>query len=191
MIDQSELENWITTEEGAAWLEGQKRPLLAKRDELLESLRKGNAAAAQAAQRTADLEKTLTEEREATGRAIVDRELSRLLKESRVMEPAIPGVIAELKETHGIQVKADGRDRRAVGMMEGKQGMEEADLESIVKTWAASERAREVFLHPGSSGSGALGGSHRSAGNSMNMSAFEALPPDKRMEFIRQGGFIQ
>jgi len=155
-----ELNTWILSEEGKAWADGLKQPLIAKRDELLENLRQANGKTAEALRAKADLEGLYSAERQAVEKTVVDGELSRLLKNARVMEPAIPGILAELKEAHGLAVKADGPNRIASGKVKGPDGAErEAGLDEIVKSWTETPAAKNVILIPGSSGGGSWGGS--------------------------------
>lgn len=164
MIDVNELNEWIKSEEGAAWADGLKAPLLAKRDELLESLRQSNAKAAEASRARADSEKLLSEERAAIEKALVEGELSRILKGARVVEPAIPGVIAELREAYGLTLKANGLERKAVGKGKDAAGKEiELDLAGVVKAWGATDAAKAVILS-GSSGVGVVGPGESASG---------------------------
>jgi len=153
-----ELNAWISSDEGKAWADALKAPLLAKRDELLISLREANGRVAQVASRATDAEKLLAEERVAVERTVVDGELTRILKDKRVMEPVIPGVIAELKQAYGLAVHADGADRRALGKLKDEAGnVKDVDLSAIYAAWSQTAAAREVTLDAGGSGGAAPG----------------------------------
>lgn len=158
-IDIEELNGWIGTDEGRAWADALKKPLLDKRDELLTGLRASNGSAAQAAQRAADAEKTLTDERAAMASILIERDFGRIMKDGRVMEPCIPAAIAELKETYGIQVKADGPSREAFGKIKAEDGTErEAGLNEIFDDWQKTDSAKKITFALRSSGGGAPGG---------------------------------
>lgn len=191
-IDLAELEAWVQGEEGKAWVEAQKKPLVMKREELLEALKKANGASASAAQRAADLERILGEERAAVERVVIDGELGRILREGRVMEPAIPGLISELRESYGLAVKADGQDRKAIGKIKGADGKEvDADLAAIYAAWKDTEEAKNVTLARSAQGSGAQGGKGGpSAPSSLSFGDFEALSPAERVAFTKGGGKI-
>jgi hypothetical protein len=191
-IDLAELETWAQGEEGKAWVEAQKKPLIMKREELLEALKKANGASAQAAQRAADLERILGEERAAVERVVVDGELGRILREGRVMEPAIPGLISELRESYGLAVKADGQDRKAIGKIRGADGKEtEADLAAIYAAWKDTAEAKSVTLAQAAGGAGAQGGKGGPGGvRTLSLSSFEALSPAERVAFTKGGGTI-
>jgi hypothetical protein len=152
-----EVNEWVKSEEGTAWLEGQKAGLLGKNKELLEALRIANGKTTEQAQRAADLEKILGEERGAVSKIVVDDGLARLLESKAVMAPAIPGIVAELKEAYGLTAKADGQTRRAIGKAKQADGSEkEIDLETIVSDWAQTGAAKTAIIET-NSGGGALG----------------------------------
>jgi len=178
-MDLNELNAFIATDEGKAWADGLKKPLLDKRDELLESIRQANGKTAEALRAKADLEKLYGEERQAVEKNVIDGTLARNLKEARVMEPAIPGIIAELKETYGLAVKADGPNRSATGKMKGPDGAErEVGLNDILATWSATDAAKAVTLGGGNVGGGATASATRAApslANIKDMSAEEIL----------------
>jgi hypothetical protein len=157
-MDITELEKWIeTTEDGRAWADKIKQPLLNKRDELLAELKTANGILAESERRFTVSAEELSQERAATSTFLVDQGLAHLLKETRVMESAIPSIIAELKESNAITVKADGLNRKAVGMATAEDGTEqEKSLAEIVSAWAATPAAKQVILNS-STGGGALG----------------------------------
>jgi hypothetical protein len=156
-MDVNELNQWIETEDGRAWADKIKQPLLNKRDELLAELKTANGKLAESEQRSAAAAEELSQERDALSALVVDKELSRILKEAHCMEGAIPGVIAELKESNAITVKADGLNRKAVGTITAEDGTtKEAGLAELVSLWAAIPAAKQVILNS-STGGGALG----------------------------------
>jgi hypothetical protein len=162
-MDVNKLNQWLETEEGRAWAGTLKQPLLDKRTELLAALKESNAKLAESEQRSTVAAEELSQERAALSALVVDKELSRLLKEARVMEPVIPGLIAELKERNAITVKADGQNRQAIGKTKGEDGTEtEASLAEIISAWAAMPAAKQVTLNSSTGGgaSGSMGGAH-------------------------------
>jgi hypothetical protein len=194
MVDVNELETWLKTPEGEAWGEQFKLPLLHKRDELLAALKDSNAKLAESEQRSAAAAEELSQEREALSTFMVDRELSRFLKESHVMEPVIPGIIAELKESNAITVKADGPNRKAIGTITGADGTEqEQSLAEIVSAWAATPAAKQVTLNSSTGGGalGSMGGAHTA--NSLGALSGPALAKlsDSQFQAMRQSAIAQ
>ena len=161
-MDINELNLWIATDEGAAWLESQKQPLLNKRDELLSALKIGNAKILELDQRASSSEKALSEERAILSSVLVDKELASLLKSANVFETVIPGIIPELKERYAIQVRADGSNRIARGMIQGEDGAaREVTMKDIVSTWSRTPEAAAVILQTNNGGGAPGSGSHR------------------------------
>ena len=154
-MDVKELEAWLTTDAGKTWADGFKAPLLSKRDELLSNLRTANGSAAQATQRAADAEKMLAEERAAINSILIDRDLGSIMQKGRVMEPCIAAAIAELKETYGIQVKANGSHREAMGVVKSEDGTtREVGLEEIFNEWSKTDSAKRITLASQNRGTG-------------------------------------
>jgi len=158
-MDVKELEKWVKeSDEGKAWLEIQKQPLLIKRNELLAELKSASGQLSELELRSKQTESTLSEEQAALSAVLVDQGLVGLLKEKRIYESVIPSVAATLKETYGITVKADGQNRTAYGKIKGAGGEEcEISLADIVSTWSKTPEAKEVTPNL-NSGGGATGG---------------------------------
>ncbi len=133
-MDTKDLETWIQTDEGRGWLDSQKAPLIAKRDELLGELKAANGRIASEAQRAADTERALVEERKAIERAVVDSQIANALKAEGVFDSLIPGTIAALKEAHGLQVQASGEDRKLYAQKLGK----EVGISDVLTLWKQS-----------------------------------------------------
>ena len=148
-MDVNELNLWVETSEGKAWLESQKQPLLLKRDELLSELKSASGKLSELELRSKQTENILTEERTALTSALVDQELTRLLKQRNIYESVIPSVAATLKETYGISIKADGPNRKAYGT-DGKEA--ELSLNDIVSAWSKTPEAKQVTPHSNSGG---------------------------------------
>ena len=152
-MDLHELNEWLKTEEGIQWLDTQKAGLVNKRDELLSALKDSNAKLAELDQRSAAAESLVKEERAALAKVMIDQGLARLLKEANIYESVIPSVTATLKETYGIQVKADGLNRLAVGKLKGDNGEEkELSLNEIIDVWRKTPEAKEVTPNLNSGG---------------------------------------
>jgi hypothetical protein len=154
-VDINELNQWLETPEGEKWGDGFKAPLLHKRDELLAALKEANGKLAALEQRSTVTAEELSQERAALATFVVDKELSRMLKEAHVIESAIPTVIAGLKESNAITVKADGPNRQAAGKIKAEDG-QEVSLAEIVSAWAMTPAAKQVILN-NSTGGGASG----------------------------------
>jgi hypothetical protein len=155
-INIDELNQWIETD-GKQWADNLKSGLVNKRDELLAALKDSNAKLAELEQRSTAAASELDQERAALNHLVVDRELSRILKSKNVFESAVPSVIAELKDSYGIAVKADGLNRQAIGKTKGEDGAEtELNLETIVSNWSGTPAAKLITIS-GNNGGGALG----------------------------------
>jgi hypothetical protein len=162
-MDINELETWLKTPEGTKWGDTFKAPLLNKRDELLAALKEANGSLSALEQRAADAEKSLSEEREALSDLVINKELSRMLREAHVMESALPSVVAGLKDSYGITVRANGPERQATGKTKAEDGTEkEASLAEIISVWAATPAAKQITLNNATGGgaSGSAGRAH-------------------------------
>jgi hypothetical protein len=152
-MDVLELEKWVESDEGKAWLESQKRPLLIKRDELLTELKSASGRLSELELSSKQTESILSEERAALAAVLVDQGLVSLLKEKRIYDSVIPSVTAMLKETYGITVKADGPNRMACGRTKETDGKEsEISLADIVSTWSKTLEAKQVTPNNNSGG---------------------------------------
>jgi hypothetical protein len=193
-MDINELNQWLATPEGKKWGDEFKAPLLDKRTELLTALKGSDAKLAELEQRSAAAAEELSQERQALSALVVDKELSRMLKETHVMETAIPAVIAELKESNAITVKADGPNRQAVGRIKAEDGTEqETSLAEIISAWAATPAAKQVTLNS-STGGGALGsGKEVHSTHSLDRLSGPALAKLSNTEFqaMRQSALAQ
>jgi hypothetical protein len=183
-MDINEIETWLKTPEGEAWGEQFKAPLLNKRDELLAALKEANGKLAESERRSTAAAEELSQERAVLSALVVDKELARILTEKRVMGPTIPGLIAELKDSYGIAVKANDPNRQAVGTIKGADGTEqEASLEEVVASWTGTPAAKQVTLNS-STGGGALGSTGKAhTTNSLNKLSGPALARLSDSEF--------
>ena len=159
-MDITELNSWIeTTDEGKQWGDQFKAPLLNKRDELLSQIKGSNAKLTEWDQRSADYEKSLSEEKAIVEKFVVDKELQSLLEKAFVFEGLIPDVIQSIKNAYGITVKANGGDRKAHGMIKDNDGNEkELDLAAIVENW--KQRSENKRLQANCNSGGGATGSH-------------------------------
>jgi len=158
-MDVKELESWLATDEGAAWLESQKTPLLNKRDELLKEISDQRSAVSNGNAKITEYEKSLSEERAIVEKYVVDKELQALLQKAAVYEGLIPEVIKSLKNAYSISIKANGNDRTASGKMKDKDGNEkELDLPAIVQNWKEKpeNKALQACLSNGGGASGSI-----------------------------------
>mgnify|MGYP006281910723 FL=1 len=71
-MDLNELNEWINTEEGAAWLNEQKAGLIKKKEELLSENRELREHAKIVEQRATKIEQEVSEKREAAEKRVVD-----------------------------------------------------------------------------------------------------------------------
>jgi hypothetical protein len=158
-MDLKELETWVLSNEGAAWLENQKQPLLNKRDELLSQLKDSNAKLSEWDQRSADFEKSLSEEKAVVEKFVVDKELQSLLQKAAVYDGLIPEVIKSLKNAYSINIKANGNDRTASGIIKDNDGNDkEIDLAAIVENWKQKpeNKAMQACQSTGGGATGSL-----------------------------------
>jgi hypothetical protein len=156
-MDLNELNEWVETEAGKQWLEGMKQPLLNNRDELLAALHESNAKVSELGQRSGQAEAALEKERAVLSNHLIDKELARILETKHVMKPAIPGVIAELRQSYGLTVKnIDDVHRMAIGKIKTGDVEKELALDEIVDAWSTTKAAKEVTLQT-NTGGGAMG----------------------------------
>lgn len=134
-----ELNQFIETDEGRSWLEGQKKPLIDKRDELLGELKAGSARIEEATQRAATVEQSLEAWRKATEAAVVDEPLKAALKNAGAFDSMLPGLVSALKEAHGLKVDASGGGL-ALKDKEGK----DASIAAIIKDWSLGPEGQEI-----------------------------------------------
>lgn len=146
MIDKTELNAWIETDEGRQWADGLKAPLLAKRDELLSALKDANGKLAGEAQRAADADRILADERKAIEKIVVDDALAAALRDAHVFEPLIPSLATTAKELYGLGVKSDGLTRSAAGKVKGRDGQDvSADMNAVMADFLASDMAKNAM----------------------------------------------
>ena len=157
-ISIEELNEFITTDQGKAWLEEQKASLLDNRDSILSELKKARGEYSELKQRFEETESTLMAEKAVTSKYLIDNELTSLLRKAFVFEDIIPRVINNLKTAHSLTVKTDSDNRTVVGMLKDDNGNDvESTLTAIVDAWK-QEPESKYFIKNVNSGSGATGG---------------------------------
>jgi len=158
-MDVKELESWLVTDEGAAWLENQKKPLLDKRNELLSEISDQRSAVNNSNAKITEYEKSLSEEKAVVEKFVVDNELQSLLKRAFVFEGLIPDVIKNLKNAYGITIKASGGERTAIGKIKDTDGNEkEICLADIVENW--KQKPENLAMQANNNTGGGATGSH-------------------------------
>jgi len=156
-MDITELETWIKTDEGKAWIEAQKKSLLENKDSILRELKKASGEYSELERRFKEIENTLMAEKAVTSKYLIDNELTRLLKQANVFEDIIPRTVDTIKTAYGLTVKADGDNRTVIGVLKDKNGKDaEATLEAVVKAWTEDPYSK-YFIKNVNSGGGAMG----------------------------------
>ena len=149
-MKRTEIDEWIETEEGAAWLEDKKSPLLKKRDELLEQNKALRADLSQL-KSEADGQREVTQrEQNALRSVLIDDRLSELAEKYGVFPQLRNALRSELEEK-GLEIVADGDTRKAV------VGPDREELAEYMAGWAASEEAAEWLKPPVNKGAGVAG----------------------------------
>ncbi len=131
-----ELENFINTEEGAAWLEEKKAPLNKKKDELLSEVKTLRADMTELQNSASGANSALQQEREALKELVINRQLDNAMEDLRIHPKLKNAFRSELEEAYSFEVQADGNDRRAVAR--DKDG-NETDLSEVLNTWGRDE----------------------------------------------------
>jgi hypothetical protein len=138
-MNTDELNQFIETDDGKAWLESQKKPLIDKRDELLSEIKTGSARIEEATQRAATIEQSFEAWRNAAERAVLDEPLKAALRNAGAFDSMLPGLLSSLKETHGLKVDAGG-EGLTLADKEGKP----ASIQAIIEGWRTSPEGQEI-----------------------------------------------
>ncbi|WP_319561666.1 hypothetical protein [Marispirochaeta sp.] len=157
-----ELNKWIESEEGMAWLEEKKTPLLKKRDELLE-VNKALRADLQEVKNSANgASSALQQEREAVKKVVLDDKLESLMNEIGIGKRFRNMVKSELLESFSIEVQADGLSRFAT--VKSEEMEKPMRLDDYMRTkWGKDENGmwtddvKDIVTAPINSGGGARG----------------------------------
>jgi hypothetical protein len=164
-----EMDAFIQTDEGRAWLDGQKKPLLDKRDELLGEIKTRDARHAEAVQRAALAEKLLA-----------DQAAQRVAEEAEKKREGLRALAAKLAADEGIALDPE----RFIG----------AD-EETTRTLVATEAERfktyaEAVLKAKYGNTGAPKSGTSATPPAMPFDAFENLSAESKMDFMRKGGSL-
>lgn len=169
-MDKQELETWLETEEGSAWLEEKKAPLIKKRDELLEQ-NKSLRADLTGLKTEADGQREATQrEQNALKKVLIDDKLDALMNKHGVFPQLRNALRSELEEK-GLEVAADGEHRKAV------VGSDQKELSEYMQEWAESDEAAEWLKPPVNRGAGATG-----SGPDLNLNDDEAAAYSKKLD---------
>jgi hypothetical protein len=140
-MDITALTTWVETPEGKQWLEGQKKPLLDKRDELLEKVKAGNASLEQLTQRVANLESDLSKEQAVNREVLLSRPLAEKLKQKGVFEVLLPELSKSITGAYGLHI-ANGN---AIGKVKNGDSETEMNLDQIIDHWSKLETSKDCF----------------------------------------------
>jgi hypothetical protein len=141
-MNVTELEKWVTeTPEGQQWLEGHKKPLLDKRDELLEKVKTGNAGIEQLTQRVASLESDLSKEQGINKEVLLSRPLAEKLTQKGVFPVLVPELSKTIAETYSLQL-ANGN---AIGKVKEGEKETELSLDQIIEHWSKLDTSKDCF----------------------------------------------
>ena len=161
-MDVKELNEWVKSEEGEAWLNEHKKPLIDKRDELLAKLKTLNEGHGKTVQELNDATALLDQERAATRATLVKQTVDNFVSQ-RVAQGMEDGARALLSSVD-VSVKADGPLRVPIVGKENLEGLSfEGDppdslpLQDYLEAWSQTEGAKGYIKHPGNTGGGAGG----------------------------------
>jgi hypothetical protein len=174
-ITKEQVEEWLQTEEGSAWLEEKKQPLINKRDELLQKVKSLTGDLQQATQSADGANDLLQRERDAVKKLVVDHRLESLMDEARVNPSLKNALRTKLENEYTFEVKADGQDRYAV--VKDSEGNENR-LDEFMKNWAdtqQNEEAKSWLMAPHNTGGGARNDSPSSSRSSEEEEFVKAL----------------
>jgi hypothetical protein len=162
-IDINELNAWMGTDEGKAWADGLKAPLLAKRDELLKALKDANGVLSASAQRATDADKLLADKRAATAKILIEDAVADKLKKAGVFEAVRPTVATLIKESYGLNVKADGLSRKVSGKLKEGDTEREIGLDEAIDHWLHTDEGKANTLETNTGGGAPGSGSGHSS----------------------------
>jgi hypothetical protein len=169
-----------------AELESSKR-LLEEKGKQLEALSKEHS------EKETILTKSLSEEKAAVARLLLDAGLTSELSKANVKPTLISAVKALIREKGILSVEGEGEIRNAVAKAT-KDGVEKKlSLSDWVKEFIASDEGKEFIAAKENAGSGAGEFKSLSKGdstNSMHAEQFWGLPAKERSAFISSGGTI-
>lgn len=142
-MDTKELDEFILTDEGKAWLDGHKKPLLDKRDELLGQLKQANGRIETEAQRATAAEQALAQEKQAIHKIIVDDGITARLREEGLLQAMIPHVLESIKEANGLEVESNGDGRSIRSSVAGST----VTPDELVRAWRGTPEGADFIRH--------------------------------------------
>jgi hypothetical protein len=156
--------------------------LQAELDATTAKLTEANKAVKLATTESEKIKKAYENESKVAHNLLVENGLSVALLEAGVKNPAYQKA-AKAMLAGQVVLTADGENRIA------KVG--DKPLAEFIKSWAVSDEGKAFVDAPANGGGGASGGGSNGGGaKTLLMSAFEALAPAAKMEFIKTGGTI-
>jgi hypothetical protein len=165
-MDIGKLNEWVKSEEGQAWLNEHKKPLIDKKDELLGKLKTLNEGHSKTVQELNDATALLDQERAATRATLVKQAVDFFVSQ-RVAQGMEDGARALLSSVD-VSVRADGLLRVPIVGKENLEGLSfEGDppdslpLQDYLEAWSQTEGAKAYIKAPGNTGGGAHGGFSR------------------------------
>jgi hypothetical protein len=144
-MDIKELEAWLQTEQGRAWLDEKKSGLVKKNEQLIGELKTACGGSSEISLRLADVEKALEIEKAANKRALLDAPLLALLESKGVFNILMPEIARQLTETYGLTIHADGEGRKVIGKIKDGDTEKELTLTDAVDTWLKTDDARQYI----------------------------------------------
>jgi len=136
-----ELTKWLETPEGKQWLDGQKKPVTDKNNELLEKLTSGNATNGQLNEKIGKLESDLLKANGTIREVLLSKPLAEKLKAKGVFEALIPTLAQTITQSYGLEIKTNGNDFEVIGKENGK----ETGLDQILDAWSKLDQSKECF----------------------------------------------
>jgi hypothetical protein len=187
-INIDELNTWIETDEGKQWADILKSGLMNKNNELLAAIHKSDADMAGISQRLTEAEGNLENERAYIKSVIVDQALEALLNDRHYFKTIIPHCIETIKNAYGVNVRADGAGRSAVGTVKDAEGNDKQISLSECFEHFDNIPENHDMCPPRNSGGGAPGGgSYYGGTNTMSTDGRElAKLSDAQFEALRQ-----
>jgi anion-transporting ArsA/GET3 family ATPase len=163
------------------------RKLLGEKDELLKTISKERA------EKEAALAKSLSEEKAAVARLLLDAGLTAELSKANVKPSLLGAAKALIREKGILSVDGEGEVRTAVARVR-RDGVEQTmSLSDWVREFVASDEGKEFIAAKENAGSGA--GEHRASTgtastHSLSAERFWSLPAKDRSAFILKGGTV-
>jgi hypothetical protein len=163
------------------------KKLLGEKDRQLETLSKERA------EKEAALSKSLSDEKAAVARLVLDAGLTHELSKANVKPSLLGAVKALIREKGILSVEGDGDVRTAVARV-SRDGVEQKmSLSDWVREFVGSDEGKEYIAAKENTGSGAgehAGSTTSERENSLSAERFWSLPAKDRSAFILKGGTV-